>query len=196
MRSTGLNVDAARLVLDVVFVVSIGAEVWIRRSRPAHSGAPLDRDTRSWIGLSYLVGVFGGVLLAYQGVGPVIAHHNVTLFVVGVSLAFLGVALRLWAVHTLGRFFQLVLVVQSEHRVVTQGPYRVIRHPAYAGPVLGCLGIGLALDHWVSLVLCVVLPASAFIHRILVEEQMLVDGLGPEYERYRQRTKRLIPYVW
>jgi protein-S-isoprenylcysteine O-methyltransferase Ste14 len=196
MHSIGLSSGAARLTFDLIFVAWIGGEVWIRSSRPPHAAAPQDSDTRSWIGLAYLVGVFGGVVLADQGVGPVIAHHNVALFVVGISLAYIGVALRLWAVHTLGRFFQLVLVVQSDHHVVSNGPYRVIRHPSYAGPVLGCLGVGLALDHWVSLALCFALPTAAFVHRILVEEKMLVDGLGAEYEQYRRRTKRLVPFVW
>jgi len=195
VHSIGFSSAAARLAFDLMFVAWIAGEFWIRSSRPPHTAAPRDRDTRSWIGLSYLVGVFGGVVLADQGVGPVIAHHNVALFVVGITLAYLGVALRLWAVRTLGRLFQLELVVQSEHHVVTAGPYRIIRHPSYAGPVLGCLGVGLALDHWVSLALCVLLPTAAFVRRILVEEEMLVEGLGPEYERYRQKTKRLVHYV-
>src|ERR1700683_3083408 len=196
MHSTGLSPGPTHLALDGIFVAWVGAEVWIRRSRPPHTAAPQDGDTRSWIGLASLLGVLGGVVLADHDVGPVIAHHNVTLFAVGVTMAFLGVALRLWAVHTLGRFFQLVLVVQAEHHVVSSGPYRLIRHPSYAGPVLACLGLGLALDRWVSLALCVVLPTAAFVHRISIEEKVLLAGLGSEYEEYRRKTKRLVPFVW
>jgi protein-S-isoprenylcysteine O-methyltransferase Ste14 len=196
VHSIGLSSGAAHLAFNLVFVAWLGSELWIRSSRPPRSGAPQDGDTRTWIGLAWLLGVLGGVVLANEGVGPVIARHNVPLFAVGISLAFLGIALRLWAVRTLGRFFQLVLVVQSDHHVVSNGPYRVIRHPSYAGPVLACLGIGLALDHWVSLALCFTLPTAAIVHRILVEEKMLVGGLGAEYEEYRRRTKRLVPFVW
>jgi protein-S-isoprenylcysteine O-methyltransferase len=196
MHSTGLSSGTTHIALDLILVAWIGTEIWIRSSRPPHTAAPQDGDTRSWIRFGYLFGVLGGVVLADQGVGPVIAHHNVALFAVGVTMAFVGVALRLWAVHTLGRFFQLVLVVQSEHHVVSNGPYRLIRHPSYAGPVLGCLGLGLALDRWVSLALCFVLPTAAFIHRIFIEEKVLLDGLGAEYEHYRQKTKRLVPFVW
>jgi protein-S-isoprenylcysteine O-methyltransferase len=196
MQSTGLSPNATHLALDGIFVAWIGAEIWIRQSRPPLAAAPQDGDTRSWIVLTYLVGVGGGVVLADHGVGPVIAHHNVALFTLGVTMAFLGVTLRIWAVHTLGRFFQVVLVVQSEHHVVSNGPYRLIRHPSYAGPVLGCLGVGLALDRWVSLALCFVLPTAAFVRRTFIEERVLLAGLGAEYEQYRQKTKRLVPYVW
>jgi protein-S-isoprenylcysteine O-methyltransferase Ste14 len=194
MYSTGLPADVTRAALDALLVAWIGSEIWIRSSRPSHSGVP--KTTRTWIGVAWLIGVVGGVALANRGVGPVIAHHSVALFAVGISLAVLGIALRLWAVHTLGRFFQLVLVVQSEHHVVSNGPYRVIRHPSYAGPVLAFIGVGLALNHWVSLAACVVPPTAAVVHRILVEEKMLVDGLGSEYQQYRRRTRRLVPFVW
>ena len=108
MHSTGLSPGATRVAFDGIFVAWIGAELWIRQSRPPLTAAHQDGDTRSWIGLAYLLGVLGGIVLADRGVGPVIAHHNVPLFAVGVTMAFLGVALRLWAVHTLGRIFQLV----------------------------------------------------------------------------------------
>ena len=140
--------------------------------------------------------MLAGIVLADRGVGPVIARHNEALFAVGISLGVLGIALRVWAVRTLGRFFQLVLVVQPDHHVVSNGPYRVIRHPSYAGPLLAFVGIGLALNHWVSLALCFALPAAALVHRIVIEEKMLVSGLGAEYEEYRRRTKRLVPFVW
>lgn len=196
MTSIGTNSGATRVALDLLFVAWFGAEVWIRSSRPPQSAAPQDGDTRRWLGLCNLVGVIGGIVLADRGVGPVIARHNVALFAVGISLAVLGIALRVWAVRALGRFFQLVLVVQSGHHVVSNGPYRVIRHPSYAGPLLAFVGIGLALNHWVSLALCFTLPAAAHVHRIFVEEKMLIGGLGTEYEEYRRRTKRLVPFVW
>jgi protein-S-isoprenylcysteine O-methyltransferase len=196
VHSISPHSGTARVALDLLFVAWLGAEVWIRSSRPLQSAAPQDGDTRRWLGLSYLFGVVGGIVLGDTGVGPVIARHNVALFAVGISLAVLGIALRVWAVRTLGRFFQVVLVVQPDHHVVAKGPYRVIRHPSYAGPLLAFVGIGLALNHWVSLALCFSLPAAAHVHRIVVEEKMLVAGLGAEYEEYRRKTKRLMPFVW
>jgi protein-S-isoprenylcysteine O-methyltransferase Ste14 len=195
VQSIGPSSGTARLALDLLFLAWLAAEVWIRSSRPPQSATPQDGDTRRWLALSYL-SVIVGIVLADRGVGPIIVRHNEALFVAGMTLAVLGIALRVWAVRTLGRFFQLVLVVQSDHHVVSNGPYRLIRHPSYAGPLLAFVGVGLALNHWVSLALCFAPPAAALVHRILVEEKMLVDGLGAEYEEYRRKTKRLVPFVW
>src|SRR5215207_8969352 len=49
----------------------------------------------------------------------------------GLAVVALGLALRAWAVHELGRFFKFTVVVQADHRVVDTGPYRLIRHPSY-----------------------------------------------------------------
>ena len=96
----------------------------------------------------------------------------------------------------LGRFFQLVLVVQEQHAVVRSGPYRLLRHPSYAGLVLTCTGLGIALGRWESLAFLSVLPTAAVVHRITVEERMLVAGVGDEYAQYRRGTWRLLPGVW
>ena len=50
----------------------------------------------------------------------------------GLAMLLLGLALTVWAHHTLGRFFSLEVQVQGEHRVVNTGPYRLLRHPGYA----------------------------------------------------------------
>jgi len=79
---------------------------------------------------------------------------------------------------------------------VTDGPYRLVRHPSYTGPILVFVGIGLVLGTWVGLLLSIVLPVAAYVWRISVEERMLVAGLGSTYERYRERTWRLVPGIW
>jgi len=107
-----------------------------------------------------------------------------------------GLALRIWAIRTLGRFFTANVRVLAAHRVVDSGPYRLVRHPSYAGAIVTALGIAGCLGSgWGALAIAaLVLPAYA--HRISVEEHALVAGLGEPYERYRQRTRRLIPFVY
>jgi protein-S-isoprenylcysteine O-methyltransferase len=88
------------------------------------------------------------------------------------------------------------LVVQRVHEVDTDGQFRVVRHQSYAGPILLFVGIGLVLDTWVGLAICLVLPIGAYAWRITVEERMLVAGLGTAYERYREQTWRIVPGIW
>jgi protein-S-isoprenylcysteine O-methyltransferase Ste14 len=113
----------------------------------------------------------------------------------GLALYVLGQALRGWAISTLGDWFQGALVVQEGQHVVESGPYRLIRHPAYAGGILRTAALGLVLDNWLSLGLLVVGVVAFVTARIQREERILRSGLEP-YGAYESRTARLVPRIW
>jgi protein-S-isoprenylcysteine O-methyltransferase Ste14 len=117
------------------------------------------------------------------------------LLAAGLGLYVLGQALRGWAMTTLGDWFQGALVVRSGQRVVDAGPYRLIRHPAYAGGILRTVALGFVLDNWLSLLLLVVGKLAFVGLRIRREEKVLRSGLEP-YEEYQRRTSRLVPGIW
>ncbi|MFF2810094.1 methyltransferase family protein [Streptomyces sp. NPDC058000] len=111
-------------------------------------------------------------------------------------VAWAGIALRLWAIVTLGRFFRGTVHIQHGHRVVTSGPYRYVRHPAYTGILLAGTDLALLLDNaasWLAFTVCCLIAVG---YRIHVEERMLLDALGEEYRAYAARTRRLVPGVW
>jgi protein-S-isoprenylcysteine O-methyltransferase Ste14 len=112
------------------------------------------------------------------------------------TMATCGIALRIWAILTLDRFFTFVVGISSDHRVVQHGPYRALRHPGYAGALLALAGAGIAMGNWLSLLLMIVGPALALSVRISVEETTLATALGAEYLAYASRTARLIPRIW
>jgi protein-S-isoprenylcysteine O-methyltransferase Ste14 len=114
----------------------------------------------------------------------------------GVVLIAAGVGLRAWSIATLGRFFQYQIKVQPGHRVVTDGPYRWVRHPSYAGIALILAGIALACDDVWGLVAAAVLGGAGLAVRIRAEERQLTQALGAEYERFAAGRKRLVPGVW
>ena len=115
---------------------------------------------------------------------------------IGLGVLAAGVALRVWAIVTLGRLFKFVVVIQDGHRVVASGPYRLLRHPSYAGALVGFLGAGIALDSWLSMLALVLIPLLAIGVRIHVEEAELARALGEEYRAYAHRTRRLVPGLW
>ena len=96
-----------------------------------------------------------------------------------------GMAFRLWAVQTLGAFFRTSVVVQDGHKLVTAGPYRWLRHPAYTGVIVTVVGLGLALGNWVSLAAMAILPTLAIAWRMHVEEQALTEQFGDAYKTFR-----------
>jgi protein-S-isoprenylcysteine O-methyltransferase len=115
--------------------------------------------------------------------------------IVGFTLIVIGLALRLWAIHTLGEFFTSTVRVRDGQRVLSHGPYRVVRHPSYTGTLLTLTGIALALGSVIGLVMIICVNVPAYLYRIRIEEDALLAGLGPEYARYRAITWRLVPYV-
>lgn len=92
-------------------------------------------------------------------------------------------------------FTSATIEVQQEQRVISTGPYALIRHPMYAGAFIMLLGIPLALGSWWAF-LFVFLLFVAIVWRLLDEEKFLSKNL-PGYETYRHKVRyRLIPYLW
>jgi len=132
------------------------------------------------------------ILIGYGRIGA-LPHW---LFYPGMAMFLLGLTLTVWAYRVLGRFFSLEVQVQGDHHVVDTGPYRVLRHPGYAGVLFGFIGLGLAVQSWVSVLLLMLTTTTALAYRTRIEERFLLDELGEEYARYMARTKRLVPLVW
>jgi len=114
----------------------------------------------------------------------------------GIVAAAGGGVLLVWAMQS-NAYFSSVVRIQSDRgqTVVTSGPYRIIRHPGYAGMSLFMLATPLILASWWALV-----PAAATvavnIARTALEDRTLRDELAG-YADYARRVKyRLMPLVW
>ena len=117
-------------------------------------------------------------------------------FVAGV----LCLAAGLWLFHRshadLGTNWSITLEVREQHRLITQGVYRRIRHPMYLALVLYSMGHALVIPNWVAGPSNLVAFVILFALRVHAEEQMMGDEFGDEYSAYRARTKRLVPGIW
>jgi len=147
--------------------------------------------------LGMIAGSVGGITVAF-----VLAGHG-TLpgpswlpVVIGLSVAWLGLAVRAWSVRTLGEFFTVDVTVTAKQPVIDDGPYAWVRHPSYTGMLMAVLGLGIALDSWAAAAAALLLPLAAVVNRIRHEEAILRRGLGEPYEAYANRTARLVPGIW
>jgi protein-S-isoprenylcysteine O-methyltransferase Ste14 len=97
--------------------------------------------------------------------------------------------------RTLGSSYSRTLRVEEAQSVVERGPYRLVRHPGYAGSLL--IWTGLALTSRSLPVVAVVggLLGVAY-HRRVAAEEALLRRAFPGYIEYSRRTRRLIPFVW
>lgn len=114
----------------------------------------------------------------------------------GFGLMFGGIYLRWAAVRTLGRHFSLFVATSPSQPLVTSGPYRVVRHPAYAGVLVTSAGLGLVYGSWWGSVFLAGAAVALFGYRIRVEEAALVSHFGSRYADYCVRTWRLIPWIY
>jgi len=117
-------------------------------------------------------------------------------FAVGMVVLLAGLVLRGWSFKTLGQYFTHTVMVSSDQPVVSTGPYRVLRHPSYAGIILACLGAGLASGNWAGLAGLMLLILMFLLWRIHVEEKALMATLGDRYRVYAAQHKRLVPLIW
>ena len=179
--------------LGLAYLVSELLLTATRRSRG--DGVRQDRSTLRILWLVIMGSVVAGVYLARHSHAGAIADRDLCR-VIGLLLFVPGIALRWWAIITLGRFFTVDVQIAEGHEVVERGPFRLVRHPSYTGVLLAFLGFGFSLANWIALSVIVLPIFAAFLRRMQVEEQALTGALGERYERYMKRTKRLIPGVY
>src|SRR5690348_10749258 len=111
-------------------------------------------------------GVAVSFVLAELFPAAALSWQRTTFFGIGISFILLGVALRWYAIRILGRYFTRDVAVSSDQKVVQDGPYRYIRHPAYSGTFLTMLGVGLALTNWASLVILLLCVFAGHLYRV------------------------------
>jgi protein-S-isoprenylcysteine O-methyltransferase Ste14 len=120
-------------------------------------------------------------------IGPLVA--GLTCLVIGLWLFYRSHA-------DLGTNWSITLEVREQHRLVTRGVYRRIRHPMYLALALYSIGQALVIPNWVAGPSNLVAFAILCALRIRPEERMMVEEFGDEYTAYAARTERLIPGVW
>src|SRR5262245_41474320 len=157
-----------------------------------------DREDRSnrWVLAAFAVlGLLSAYLPAYTDARQIWTIGGDTVRWIGVILFALGGVLRLWPVFVLGRRFSGLVAIQPGHTLVTDGIYRVIRHPSYLGLLAGSFGWQLAFRSGIGLVLAALMIVPT-ISRIRAEEALLHEQFGSTYEAYRARTSRLVPGIY
>jgi hypothetical protein len=103
-----------------------------------------------------------GFALAIDWTGAAVPWLRPQVTIAGIVLILLGVALRWWAILTLGRYFTLDVAMRSTQAVVQSGSYPLVLHPASSGTLLTLLGTGLALAKWAGVVALLAGAPSAY----------------------------------
>ena len=117
-------------------------------------------------------------------------------FIGGVTCVVIGLWLFYRSHADLGTNWSITLEVREQHRLITRGVYRSIRHPMYLALVLYSVGQAFVIPNWVAGPANLIVFAILLALRLRAEERMMGEAFGDEYAVYSARTKRLVPGVW
>lgn len=179
----------------VVGTVLMAISALFTRSSGLSSGEREDRSNR-WVLPAFLL-----LSLLFAWLPPYLDGRDLWTLrppivpYIGLILYLLGGILRLAPVFALGWRFSGLVAIQQGHRLKTDGLYRFIRHPSYLGLVVSCAGIVLIFRCWIGLFIVAGFLAI-LLARIKAEEALLASTFGEEYEGYRRRTWRLVPWLY
>jgi protein-S-isoprenylcysteine O-methyltransferase Ste14 len=145
---------------------------------------------RAHIGLPGIAAMAGTYMPWLLMLFPARASTDATS-VVGTALTLIGIVLTLRVLWHLGRSFS---IVPQARKLVTSGPYALVRHPLYITEEI--MVIGATLLHLSALTVALtVLHATIQASRMLYEEQVL-ETTFPDYATYKSRTWRVLPGIW
>jgi protein-S-isoprenylcysteine O-methyltransferase Ste14 len=142
------------------------------------------------------IGIAADFALSFTFPQASIRSNRATFFFIGIGVMYAGMALRLYSMSILGRYFTVQVAVHTDQPVIETGPYRHLRHPSYSGGLITLAGLGLALGNWAGLIVLLASMALGYAYRIPIEEAALAASIGEPYRAYMRRTYRLIPYIY
>lgn len=188
----GADPSLVRVVTGVVpnalYLAFCTIPVGIYLTRPA----PRRRDGR----LVARAAAFTGTLMqlvvgAFLPVGPTLVQFPGALRDLATPLAITAFSL---AVLSLGHLRRNLSIIPEARRLTTSGPYRYVRHPLYSAEILAAVAVVLGSPAAVPVAALLLFVAVQNL-RASFEERLLLATF-PEYAAYRERTRRLIPFVW
>lgn len=189
------------LVTGLVYFFGVIVVYWIRRIRfwrPRAQGAMVreERGDRSfWSIVAGMIAVFYLPPVEYLYFRAILPRGT-GMQVAGWILLILGSVLFIWARRALGKYYSGHVSVVEGQPLVQSGPYRFIRHPAYAGYVFIALGITLGYSSLAGFIVIPSLLIPSVIQRLTVEDKMLAGYFGERFREYAKKTARLIPGIW
>lgn len=113
----------------------------------------------------------------------------------GPGLFAAGFLMISWSEVSLGKQFSIQVTVQENHQLVTDGPYRFLRHPRHLGIIMFNLGIALVYRSWMAMILVAALTL-VLLWRIHDEESLMHQEFGADWDAYARKSWHLIPFVY
>jgi protein-S-isoprenylcysteine O-methyltransferase len=172
---------------EILGLVYLASETVLRFSRRSSKGSEeADRGSLSVLWAAIGTGIALGIVLMQLAR---FAHFSLVVVFVA------SLALRWWAILSLGKFFTVNVAIATDHQLIIRGPYRWMRHPSYTGLLLAFAALAVTFQNWLSIVGMLGPISLGLVYRIRIEEAALTKAFGDDYRAYAKTTQRLIPGI-
>jgi protein-S-isoprenylcysteine O-methyltransferase Ste14 len=172
------------------------ALAFLLRKRPPRTEAR-KRDSSSLLAMALTALGFAVVWTirrpTFTPMFPDASWTDIPLAIIGCAVATASVWLVMAGIRTLGAHWSLAAEVIDQHRLVTEGPYAIVRHPIYSGMLGLMIATGLAVSAWPWMIAGITIGWYGTYLRIRVEERLLGETFGEEFKRYAGKVPALLP---
>jgi protein-S-isoprenylcysteine O-methyltransferase Ste14 len=175
----------------IFFVVWVLAAIFTKRTVYHESGVRR---------LRYMIPIVIGWFLLFRGhrlpypFSIEIVPQTDAILVGSSILCMCGLGICLWARAVLGRNWSGTVTLKENHELIVRGPYRLVRHPIYTGLLVMMVATALQQRHIAGMIGFFLVFVSFWI-KSSYEEEVMSKQFPDQYPAYRQRVKRIIPFV-
>lgn len=170
---------------------------WLAASRGVKTAVRVESRVSRLLHILPLL-LAGWLLAASHARLPLLGQHwlapSLWTFWTGIAITLTGIGLTVWARVHLGRNWSGLVTVKADHQLIMTGPYRLMRHPIYAGLLLGFAGSALARTNVAGL-LALALVLWALWRKLRLEERWMNEQFGSHYQDYSERVSALVPHL-
>jgi protein-S-isoprenylcysteine O-methyltransferase Ste14 len=138
------------------------------------------------------------IILGIFKVGTLTAQYEAqfnTFRIIGLVIFIIFSWIQIWSYKLLGSSYSQDIIIQKNHKIITAGIYKIIRHPQYLSQILSDLGAAVALMSYIALPFIILLEIPLFIMRAMLEDKLLKKHFGEEYLSYKNKSGFMIPFI-
>lgn len=136
------------------------------------------------------------VSLTYLGIFRIEDTFGNSIRYIGIVLYILGISLRYSGSIYLGKYFTRDVRVSEDQELVSDGPYRVLRHPLYLGLFLLTISVPLFFQNYLGLAVALILMGVNINKRMVAEESSMEQIMGDRYRAWKSSRYRFIPFIY
>ena len=177
-----------------------GLTFWLRKRPPKAREEKRDRTSLLGLllqGVAYFIVWYAPLQRGRFSLvtrGSLAVEWGSTALVLAIAIA------SVWLVNSaarhLGKQWALAARLVEGHKLIQDGPYRFVRNPIYTGMFGMLLATGLATTRWIPLLVAITLFAVGTYIRVQIEQRLLRQAFGQEFEAYAQKVPALIPGIY